>query len=79
MEEKRKISAEELQKSRGASGEKTYVALDGKVYDLSDSPLWEDGEHMGAHEAGHDLTAEFGDAPHGMEVFEPFPVVGDLE
>ena len=57
----------------------SYVAVNGKVYDVSGSDLWEGGDHMGAHEPGGDLTAEMADAPHGIEVFEEFPVVGELE
>jgi len=79
MDEKDKLTSERLAKSNGSGGEKTYVAVGGKVYDVSDSDLWEDGEHMGAHDAGHDLTAEMEDAPHGAEVLENFPVVGKLE
>ena len=37
------------------------------------------GEHMGLHGAGHDLTGEFPDAPHGEEVFERYPQVGVLK
>jgi len=56
-----------------------YVAVNGKVYDVSGSDLWEDGDHMGAHDAGRDLTAAIADAPHGVEVLEEFPVVGEME
>jgi len=79
MGDNEKLTPEQLAKFDGSGGEKTYVAVGGKVYDVSDSDLWEDGEHMGAHDAGHDLTAEMEDAPHGAEVLENFPVVGKLE
>ena len=79
MGDNEKLTPEQLAKFNGSSGEKTYVAVGGKVYDVSDSDLWEDGEHMGAHDAGRDLTAEMEDAPHGAEVLENFPVVGEID
>jgi predicted heme/steroid binding protein len=78
MADDKKFKPEELGKFTGEDG-KTYVAVNGKVYDVSGSDLWEDGEHMGEHKAGGDLSAEIGDAPHGMEVFDEMPVVGELE
>jgi predicted heme/steroid binding protein len=74
-----KMTLEALSKKTGASGEDAFVVVNGKVYDVTSSDLWEDGEHMGAHNAGHDLTDALEDAPHGMEVFDDLPVVGELE
>ena len=56
-----------------------YLLRKGKVYDVTLSPLWEGGHHMELHRAGGDLTAEFKDAPHGIEVFERYPQVGVLQ
>jgi predicted heme/steroid binding protein len=74
-----KLTLEELSKKNGAGGEDTFVAVEGKVYDVSASDLWEDGDHMGSHAAGQDLTDAMADAPHGMEVLDDFPQVGKLE
>ena len=78
MGDREKMKPEDLAKFKGEDG-KTYIAYGGKVYDVSESDLWEDGDHMGAHDAGKDLTADMEDAPHGAEVLENFPVVGELE
>jgi predicted heme/steroid binding protein/uncharacterized membrane protein len=78
QDKKRQFTAGELESYRGAAGQPVYVAVQGKVYDVSESPLWEGGEHMGAHAAGGDLTGEFEEAPHGEEVFESYPQVGVL-
>jgi len=75
----RKFTLEELNNFKGENGSPVYVAVDGKVYDLSDSYLWEDGEHQGEHGAGADLTEELGDAPHEPDRLENFPIVGELE
>jgi len=72
----RQFTTQELESYRGAKGQRVYIAVKGKVYDVSGSPLWEGGEHMGAHKAGGDLTGEFEEAPHGEEVFERYPQVG---
>ena len=68
----------ELAENTGADGQPVYIAREGKVYDVSHSPLWETGQHRGLHRAGGDLTAEFQDAPHGEEVLERYPQVGVL-
>jgi len=50
----------------------------GKVYDVSASFLWKDGNHQVLHSAGVDLTDAIEQAPHGEDVLEKFPVVGVL-
>lgn len=69
------FTAEELSQYDGKDGAAAYYAYEGKVYDVTSSDLWKDGEHYGL-QAGQDLTGKMGDAPHGTEVFAPFPVVG---
>ena len=73
----KEFTAEELATYNGQNGQPAYVAYDGKVYDMSDSPMWEDGDHEGMHYAGADLTAEHDDAPHDVVVTD-FPLVGTL-
>jgi predicted heme/steroid binding protein len=73
----RQFTRAELKQFDGRDGRPVYAAYRGKVYDVSPSPLWTEGQHF-EHFAGADLTDELADAPHGEEVFENFPVVGDL-
>ena len=47
-----------------------YIALQGIVYDVSECPKWRSGLHENLHFPGQDLTCEFPEAPHGMEVFD---------
>jgi len=72
------FTREELEKHNGREGNRSYVAVNGEVYDVSASPMWEDGDHMGQHRAGMDLTEALFSAPHGKEVFEQFQKVGTL-
>lgn len=69
------LTAEDLARFDGKSGQPAYVAYQGRVYDVSGSNMWDGGEHEGAHFAGHDLTEEHADAPHDVYVTD-FPEVG---
>ncbi len=74
----RVFTTEELAQYNGKNGEPAYVAVDGIVYDVTDSYQWRNGEHEG-HQAGQDLTSEIQDSPHGVAVLDDLPVVGTLE
>ena len=69
----------DLSSSNGEGGKPVWVACDGKVFDLSTSPLWAGGSHMGSHSAGADLTEEIDAAPHGREMLEKYPQIGFLK
>lgn len=71
------FTAAELATFDGKEGRRAYVAYHGVVYDVTESAMWGDGDHEGAHTAGHDLTAEHDDAPHDVYV-TGFPEVGKL-
>ena len=71
------FSREELKKYDGRSGV-SYVAYNGKVYDVSSSFQWQKGAHQVIHRAGCDLTNALKQAPHGADMLERFPIVGEL-
>jgi predicted heme/steroid binding protein len=73
----RTFTKEELAGYDGSRG-MAYVACEGKVYDVSQSFLWQKGKHQVIHRAGADLTEALKRAPHGSELLERFPVVGRL-
>ena len=75
----KEFDAEELQSFDGKDGKPIYVAFEGRVYDVSKSPLWAKGIHMNRHQPGRDLTSAIPAAPHGSEVFERYPQVGVLK
>ncbi len=72
------VTHQQLQENNGKDGKPAYLAYQGKVYDVSASSFWLEGDHMGMHEAGKDLTDELAQAPHGPENFRRVKYVGDL-
>ena len=77
-QETRKFTLSELAEFNGKGGKPAYVAFEGKVYDVSASVFWMEGDHMGAHQAGGDLTSEIQLAPHRNEVLQRTKEVGIL-
>ncbi len=71
------FTVESLSQYDGKDGRRAYYAYEGKVYDVTESDLWKDGQHYGLA-AGTDLTGKLGEAPHGTEVFARVPLVGTL-
>jgi predicted heme/steroid binding protein len=67
-----------LKQTTEKNGKPTYLAYKGKVYDVSESSFWLDGDHFGMHEAGKDLSEELEMAPHREENFKRVKLVGDL-
>ncbi len=62
------VTLEELESYDGKDGKKSYVAVEGKVYDFSRLNRWPSGSHQrGMHLAGNELTSELlKDSPHGV-------------
>jgi len=75
----KEFSSEELSSFNGKDGNPAYIVYQGKVYDVTKSPLWLKGLHMNRHSSGRDLSADISAAPHGTEVLERYPQVGVLK
>ena len=73
------MTSEELSSFNGKDGKPVHIAFQGKIYDVTKSPLWSKGLHMNRHPSGKDLTGEISAAPHGTEVLERYPQVGVLK
>lgn len=72
------LTLEELSQYNGKNGNPAYVAVDGVIYDVSESSRWADGEHNG-FSAGNDLTEEIKNvSPHGTSTLSRMPVVGKI-
>jgi len=77
LQDTRKFTLDELKEFDGKNGKAAYVGYKGKVYEVTESDQWMEGDHLG-HGAGHDLTEEMDIAPHGEEVMERMKLVGVL-
>ncbi len=70
-------SQAQLALRNGQDRAEIWVAYRGKIYDVTESKLWKNGQHY-EHWAGQDLTHELPDAPHTAVVFEKFTQIGVL-
>ena len=77
METNRKFTLDELIKFDGKESRPAYIAYKGKIYDVTESSQWIDGDHIG-HAAGEDLTEQMEIAPHSEDVMERMKLVGVL-
>lgn len=75
----KKVTLQELTQNDGKDGKPAWIAYKGKVYDVTESSFWMEGEHMGMHTAGKDLTDDLEMAPHKDEPFSRIKYVADLE
>jgi hypothetical protein len=48
----RRFTLEEMKQYDGKNGRSACIAYKGKIYDVTDSFLWIDGDHQGEHQAG---------------------------
>ena len=71
------LTPRELAAYDGKNGKRAYIAYNGVIYDVTNSPAWNNGMHEG-YSAGKDLTAQINASPHGASVLDGLPVVGIL-
>lgn len=62
----------------GKDGRPSFVAVAGKVYDVTALRLWKGGRHM-KHAAGENMTEAIAKAPHGTEKLDAVAVVGSFD
>jgi len=74
------VTIDELKTMNGNGGKKAYVAVEGKVYDVSGLASWKGGSHQsGLHLAGNELTVEIlRDSPHGATSLDKAYLIGIL-
>jgi len=72
------MSLNRLALYNGKDGVPAYIGFKGKIYDVSNSKKWKNGEHMRKVQAGEDLTQMISQAPHGEEKVFTMPFVGEL-
>jgi len=72
------LTISELSQCDGQEGRPAYVAFRGAIYDVTQSRLWKNGNHLNRHPAGVDLTDVLSQAPHGEDKVMAMPRVGSL-
>ncbi len=73
-----KVALDNLYYFNGSKGRPAYFSYNNKVYDVTANTKWKDGRHFGKHSSGNDLTNELKSAPHGEEVLERVPCLGEI-
>lgn len=58
----------------GREGRPAWVRVGDRLYDVTASPRWKEGNHFRRHQAGQDLTDALAGAPHGPEKLLDFPL-----
>ncbi|SHK23171.1 Predicted heme/steroid binding protein [Anaerocolumna jejuensis DSM 15929] len=75
--QQRVFTLSELAAFDGSQGKPAYVAVNGRVYDVSGKAAWAGGTHFAGLRAGNDLSGQFASCHRGMEgILEQLPVVG---
>lgn len=69
------FTIEELATYDGKGGKPAYVAINGRVYDVSKESSWGGGSHFGVM-AGKDLTNEYAACHKDMKAIKKLPLVG---
>lgn len=74
------LSIEELKDFDGQDGSKAYIAVDGKIYDVTDVEPWAGGVHQGKFPAGEDYTEKIkSESPHGLTPLDDLEPIGTLK
>jgi predicted heme/steroid binding protein len=80
--QQRTFTLDELKKYNGKNGNPAYVAVNGVVYDVTNSRLWKNGLHSDCSDstyAGADFSQLINSSPHGPGIMKRMPVVGKLK
>ena len=72
------FTPEQMKSLDGKEGNPAYFSFSGRVFDVTHSSLWKDGQHFGRHQAGEDLTKVLKQAPHGESKVLEMPQVGEI-
>lgn len=72
------LTLEELAYYDGTDGKPAYVAVDGEIYDMTNSSHWSGGSHYSGNRAGRDLSEEIRRSPHGLSNLARVPKIGIL-
>jgi len=78
LEKKTRFTLEDLSQFNGTEKKPEYLDYKGKIYDVSGSKLWVEGNHVRKHLAGNDLTEALRIAPHDEDKVLGMRLIGEL-
>jgi predicted heme/steroid binding protein/uncharacterized membrane protein len=78
LEKKTRLTLQELSQFDGGEKRPAYIAYKGKIYDVTSSKLWVEGNHVRKHLAGSNLTEAMRTAPHDEDKVVGMPLMGEL-
>lgn len=73
------LTVDELKAFDGQDGQPAYVAVDGIIYDVSETRKWKNGKHENGVVAGTDLTELINASPHGKSILGEAKIVGKIK
>lgn len=73
----KKFTLKELAFYDGSNGKPAYVAVNGKVYEVTNEATWGGATHFGLV-AGKDYSKEFNSCHENSSILEKLPLVGEL-
>lgn len=76
------VTQERLKQATGKDGKECLVAIEGSVYKIEDSGLWQNGQHTtsnGLAYCGADLTEALKQSPHGKTKLVQLEKIGTLK
>lgn len=75
-----RLTLSQLSQYDGIDGRRAFIAVDGLIYEVTNSSHWRNGTHIhnSNARAGRDLSVIIGSAWHGRSVLANIPVVGTL-
>ena len=73
------LTLEELSYYDGKEGRPAYIAVNGDIYDVTNSIFWQLGMHN-SYAAGQDLTDPIiNESPHGIAYLSRVPLIGRIK
>lgn len=78
----KEFTIDELKKYNGQNGNPAYVAVNGIVYDVTNSSRWRNGVHRECSDnsyAGADFSKLINNSPHGTGILKEFSIAGKLK
>lgn len=72
------LTLQELSYYTGANGRPAWIAVYGKIYDVTNESAWKNGVHRGMQLGGKDASSVFDSSPHSQSLLNSMKHIGFL-